>query len=218
MTDLKVEKVRKLINNGFIGVKQKLEEIDQAMKKVKGIQGEIEEMEKKMNEKESEEEDVIKEVVLNEDEEVEGEAFSSAEVVYNSKLAEISRNISFGESSAFEEETPFYKSEPKTETHGVKLIKGHLHFTNQAVPYYDPGQPHSINYKQRGASWEDYLIAGGFFLTCLIIVAFTFWVFKKLCVWLFFGHRYTQFDNEKNDSISSVNTYYADRQREEFRK
>lgn len=121
--------------------------------------------------------------------------FDSPVLDYDSSLEDITEIDETGP-----ETFPFYDYEPPTETHHIKLVNGHLHFENDSkvYPFYDPSYPHSASYRKNGATAQDYLIAGGFFLACFWVVILIGWIIKQMVVRLFgIGANYSQFDNEK---------------------
>ena len=111
-----------------------------------------------------------------------------------------------------------FLSEPETGMHGVKLMNGHLHFNNKTYSFYDPGKATSRDISMSRYAWKDYFIILVFCSWFFAFVLFVGWVLLKICRKLFGQLRYSEFSNERNDSISSASQHYADFKEEEFRR
>ena len=112
--------------------------------------------------------------------------------------------------------TMMLSPENPTELHGVKMTNGHLHFKNKTYQFYDPDRtPTSSTEIVR---WEKYLFPITFFWGCLILIIFVGFVAYKIWRAIFSSTKYSEFDNERNDSMANVNRFTAEDKQEEFRR
>ena len=116
-----------------------------------------------------------------------------------------------------ESEDDVSSTEYPTEMHGVKLSKGHLHFNNKTYNYYDPGR--EVEPSSKTLNLNDFILPAAFLIGWLILIIFISYITVKVYQALFGNPNYSEFDNERNSSMSNVHRYYTDEDKqEEFRK
>jgi hypothetical protein len=101
-----------------------------------------------------------------------------------------------------DEEEVFHEVEPDTGIHGVKLVRGHLHLNNQTYEYYDPSRPHSTNIHENRETATDYVLAGTFIFACVLLIILILWLIFKGFRWALGYQGYSQFDNDRGDSVT----------------